>query len=122
MSLWILDRILLYLLSVDRVIIILITVVDIINVITIIVGVVIMINVFNIANVNIAIIVILSITIILITNSYQAGYDVTIVDNLVNANPESIARVIRITECDPSRIRFYNADICDESQLEKVGR
>eukprot|EP00596_Hydrurales_sp_CCMP1899_P007005 CAMPEP_0119041316 /NCGR_PEP_ID=MMETSP1177-20130426/11543_1 /TAXON_ID=2985 /ORGANISM="Ochromonas sp, Strain CCMP1899" /LENGTH=384 /DNA_ID=CAMNT_0007007267 /DNA_START=38 /DNA_END=1192 /DNA_ORIENTATION=+ len=50
----------------------------------------------------------------------EAGYDVTIVDNLVNANPESIARVLKITECDPSRIRFYQADICDESSLEKV--
>ena len=37
---------------------------------------------------------------------YPAGYDVTVVDNLVNANMESLERVKKIANCDSSRIRF----------------
>jgi len=50
----------------------------------------------------------------------EAGYDVTVVDNLVNANEESLRRVVEITGCDRSRIRFYNVDMCDEAALEYV--
>ncbi len=50
----------------------------------------------------------------------DAGYDVTVVDNLVNSNIESIARVRQISGCEPSRIRFFNCDICDEAGLEEV--
>ena len=37
---------------------------------------------------------------------YPAGYDVTVVDNLINANMESLERVKKIANCDSSRIRF----------------
>ena len=50
----------------------------------------------------------------------QAGYDVTVVDNLVNANEESLRRVRAITECHPSRLRFYNADLLSMGPLEEV--
>lgn len=52
----------------------------------------------------------------------QAGYDVTVVDNLVNANEESLRRVRAITECHPSRLRFYKADMLDKDELEEVFR
>jgi UDP-glucose 4-epimerase len=50
----------------------------------------------------------------------EAGNDVTVVDNLINSNQESLKRVLEITKCDPIRIRFYNIDICNEEELEKV--
>ena len=50
----------------------------------------------------------------------EAGYDVTIIDNLVNAKTESIKRVKKITACDDTRLRFYNVDICDADALERV--
>jgi hypothetical protein len=37
--------------------------------------------------------------------SIAAGYDVTVVDNLVNANAESLRRVQTITKCDDTRLR-----------------
>lgn len=48
----------------------------------------------------------------------EKGYDVTIVDNFVNSNMESVKRVREITGCDPSRIRLYDCDMCDASALE----
>lgn len=36
----------------------------------------------------------------------SAGYDVTVVDNLVNANSESLRRVQTITKCDATRLRW----------------
>jgi UDP-glucose 4-epimerase len=50
----------------------------------------------------------------------EAGYDVTVVDNLVNSNEESLHRVRELTKCDPSRLRFFNANMCDASALEHV--
>ena len=50
----------------------------------------------------------------------QDGYDVTVVDNLVNSNEESLQRVKDITKCDPSRTRFYNVDMCNPADLEEV--
>ena len=50
----------------------------------------------------------------------EAGYDVTVVDNLINANEESLRRVQEITACDPNRIRFYNVDICNPITMEHV--
>ena len=50
----------------------------------------------------------------------EAGYDVTVVDNLVNSNEESLRRVQDITACDPNRIRFYNVDICNPVTMEHV--
>jgi UDP-glucose 4-epimerase len=50
------------------------------------------------------------------------GYDVTIVDNYVNSNAESINRVRQITGCERSRIRVYECDMCDPKALENVFR
>ena len=50
----------------------------------------------------------------------EAGYDVTVVDNLINSSEESLKRVIEITGCAENRIKFYNIDICNENELEKV--
>lgn len=50
----------------------------------------------------------------------EAGYDVTVVDNLVNSNFESIKRVVDIVGCDSSRVTFYETDLCDLAQLENV--
>ena len=49
------------------------------------------------------------------------GYDVTVVDNLVNSNMESVDRVKKIAGVEGTdRVRFYNVDVCDAAALEKV--
>ncbi|KVQ69433.1 UDP-glucose 4-epimerase [Burkholderia ubonensis] len=45
------------------------------------------------------------------------GYDVVIVDNLVNSKVESVRRVAQITGKTPA---FHQVDVCDESALGKV--
>ena len=45
------------------------------------------------------------------------GYDVVVVDNLVNSHPESLDRVREITGRD---FPFYELDVCDEAALERV--
>lgn len=50
------------------------------------------------------------------------GYDVTIVDNLMNSNEESINRVRNISgiTSQSPRLRVYIADMCDIKALENV--
>lgn len=53
----------------------------------------------------------------------NAGYNLTIVDNLVNSSLESTKRVKNLANIeanDGERIRFFNADIQDKSALEVV--
>jgi UDP-glucose 4-epimerase len=50
----------------------------------------------------------------------ESGYDVTIVDNLVNSSEEGLKRVRELTGCDEARIRFFNVDLCDKESLERV--
>lgn len=50
----------------------------------------------------------------------EAGFDITIVDNLVNSSEEGSKRVVELTGCDPSRIRFFNVDMCNKAALENV--
>lgn len=50
----------------------------------------------------------------------EANYDVTVVDNLVNASEEGLNRVRELTGCDTERIKFFNVDLCDSSALETV--
>lgn len=50
----------------------------------------------------------------------EAGYDITVVDNLINSNPESLSRVKTITGCSEERIRFFEQDLCDKEGLERV--
>ena len=45
------------------------------------------------------------------------GYDVVVVDNLVNSHPESLDRVREIAGRD---FPFYELDVCDEAALERV--
>ncbi|MBN3789905.1 UDP-glucose 4-epimerase GalE [Burkholderia sp. Ac-20353] len=45
------------------------------------------------------------------------GYDVVIVDNLVNSKAESIRRIAQITGKTPA---FHQVDVCDEAALAKV--
>ncbi|KVO10018.1 UDP-glucose 4-epimerase GalE [Burkholderia ubonensis] len=45
------------------------------------------------------------------------GYDVVIVDNLVNSKVESVRRVAQITGKTPA---FHQVDVCDEAALGKV--
>jgi UDP-glucose 4-epimerase len=47
----------------------------------------------------------------------QAGYDVVVIDNLVNARPESLKRVERITG---KAVTFYQEDACDKAALERI--
>ncbi len=41
----------------------------------------------------------------------EAGYDVVVVDNLYNANPEALKRVEKITG---KTVTFYEADVMDQ--------
>jgi UDP-glucose 4-epimerase len=50
----------------------------------------------------------------------EAGYNITVVDNLVNSCEESLTRVRELTSCDPTRVNFFNVDICNEQEFEKV--
>ncbi|WP_175763267.1 UDP-glucose 4-epimerase GalE [Burkholderia ambifaria] len=45
------------------------------------------------------------------------GYDVVIVDNLVNSKAESVRRIEKITGKTPA---FHQVDVCDEAALAKV--
>ncbi|AZN40340.1 UDP-glucose 4-epimerase GalE [Paenibacillus albus] len=47
----------------------------------------------------------------------HAGYDVIVVDNLSNSNPESLNRVMEITG---KQLRFYNVDLLDRNGLGSV--
>jgi len=47
----------------------------------------------------------------------EKGYDVVIVDNLINSKLEVLNRIYKITGKTP---RFYKVDCCDESELRKV--
>mmetsp|Transcript_27592 Transcript_27592/g.39163 ORF Transcript_27592/g.39163 Transcript_27592/m.39163 type:complete len:477 (-) Transcript_27592:82-1512(-) len=52
----------------------------------------------------------------------EAGYDVTVVDNLINSNEEGLRRVRNMfqIESNSSRLVFHRVDICDANALEKV--
>ena len=45
------------------------------------------------------------------------GYDVTVIDNLCNSNPESLARVQELTG---KTLRFYEGDVRDEALLRRI--
>lgn len=47
----------------------------------------------------------------------NSGYDVVVLDNLLNSNKESLNRVKKITGKD---FKFYKVDLLDQLQLEKV--
>ena len=47
----------------------------------------------------------------------EAGYEVVVVDNLYNANPEALKRVEKITG---KTVTFYEADILDKEALNEI--
>ena len=47
----------------------------------------------------------------------NSGYDVTVIDNLCNANPKSLERVEAITG---RTVKFYEGDVRDEALLRKI--
>ena len=47
----------------------------------------------------------------------EAGYEVTVVDNLCNSSEESLRRVQELTG---KSLTFHDADLCDSAALEKV--
>ncbi|MDD7402322.1 MAG: UDP-glucose 4-epimerase GalE [Butyribacter sp.] len=47
----------------------------------------------------------------------NAGYEVVVIDNLINSDKESIRRVEKLTG---KKITFYEADICNKEALEAV--
>ena len=47
----------------------------------------------------------------------EGGYEVVVIDNLVNSNPESLKRVERITG---KSLKFYEGDVRDEALLRKI--
>lgn len=50
----------------------------------------------------------------------EAGYDVTVVDNLCNSSPEGLKRAVEITGCSEERIKFHKVDMTDAAALESV--
>lgn len=55
-----------------------------------------------------------------IVSLIEAGYSVTVVDNLVNSSPIGLQRVVEITGCSTDRITFHEVDLLDIPALEKV--
>lgn len=55
-----------------------------------------------------------------IVSLIEAGYSVTVVDNLVNSSPVGLERVVEITGCSPDRITFHKVDLLDIPSLESV--
>ena len=47
----------------------------------------------------------------------NAGYEVVVVDNLVNSSKESLNRVMEITG---KKLRFYELDLLDKKNLDQV--
>ena len=47
----------------------------------------------------------------------NAGYDVVVVDNLINSSKESLKRVEKLTG---KKITFYEADLLDEKTLDDI--
>lgn len=50
----------------------------------------------------------------------EAGYDVTVVDNLVNSSPVGLERVVELTGCSAERVKFHKVDMVDAAALEEV--
>lgn len=50
----------------------------------------------------------------------QKGYRCTVVDSLVNCSEEGLNRVREMAGCEPHRLQFFKADLCDEEALEGV--
>ena len=52
----------------------------------------------------------------------EAGYDVTVVDNLCNSSEQALERVRQLAHIEPDspRLHFVNVDLCDKDGLENV--
>jgi len=49
----------------------------------------------------------------------QAGYQVTVIDNLCNSNEESLRRVVELSGRD---LVFHRADLCDRGAVDAIFR
>lgn len=47
----------------------------------------------------------------------ESGYEVVIVDNLVNSKPEAVRRVEEIAG---KKVTFYEKDVCDKQAMEEI--
>jgi UDP-glucose 4-epimerase len=47
-----------------------------------------------------------------------SGFDVTVVDNLMNSSEEGLNRVKEISGCDPARLQFFDCDVGLEEVLK----
>ena len=47
----------------------------------------------------------------------ESGYEVVVIDNLCNANPKSLERVMELTG---KTLEFYQGDVRDEALLTKI--
>ncbi|CAM9433950.1 unnamed protein product [Discosporangium mesarthrocarpum] len=50
----------------------------------------------------------------------EAGYNVVVVDNLVNSSEESIRRVRALTGCPEEQVVFHKVDLCDAEAFRAV--
>ncbi len=47
----------------------------------------------------------------------KSGYEVVIIDNLVNSKADAVEKIASITDITP---KFYEADVCDREALERI--
>ncbi len=50
----------------------------------------------------------------------KQGYDVTVVDNLINSSMECLNRVKELAGCEDARLRYYDVDMAHKASLERV--
>ncbi|KAG5183741.1 hypothetical protein JKP88DRAFT_269785 [Tribonema minus] len=50
----------------------------------------------------------------------EAGFDVVVLDSFVNSSPESLERVLKITNCGPERLKWHKLDLCDQAALHEI--
>ena len=47
----------------------------------------------------------------------ESGYEVVVVDNLINSKPEALRRVEEIAG---KKVTFYEKDVCDREAMEEI--
>ncbi|CAM9246407.1 unnamed protein product, partial [Phaeothamnion confervicola] len=48
------------------------------------------------------------------------GYDVVVLDNLINSSEESLHRVRKLAGCGEERLRFFKTELCDRDALRST--
>ena len=52
----------------------------------------------------------------------EKGYEVIILDNYSNSDPQVLQKLRKILGDKENRISFYNLDVCDKDKLQQIGR